>query len=117
MGALFNLSFDKFIAPTVAKIVYVLAMIGIVIGYLGFVAAGFNESAAQGLLILLIVGPILALLYLAFIRVAIEALLATILTAQNTGELVRLQGGRAPGQPAPGSQEPPPAPPAGPSAV
>lgn len=107
MGALFSLSFDKFVAPTVAKIVYALAMIGAVVGYLSAVAAGFNDSIGTGLLFLLVLGPLGAVLYLAFVRVIIEALLATILTAQNTAELVRRQGGGpAPHQPQSGPAAP-----------
>lgn len=107
MGALFDLSFKKFIAPTIAKIVYVLAMIGIAITYLVFVVSAFNANAAFGLFVLLILGPLAALIYLVFVRVLIESLLATIQTAQNTAELVRLQGGGVPpasgwGTPAPG---------------
>lgn len=100
MGALFDLTFKKFVAPTIAKIVYVLAMIVIAISYLTFVISAFNANTVFGVLVLLVIGPLAALLYLAFIRVGLEALLAMILTAQNTAELVQLQGGQPP---APGS--------------
>lgn len=120
MGALFNLSFDKFVAPTVAKIIYVLAMIGIAVTYVSMVAAGFNDNAGLGILMLLVLGPLAALVMLVFVRLAIESLLATIITAQNTSELVRLQGGNAAGgsmqwstspQGNPGGPAAPPAPP------
>lgn len=107
MGALFDLSFKRYIAPTIAKIVYVLAMIGIAITYLIFVVSAFDTNAAFGLLVLIILGPLAALLYLVFIRVLIESLLATIQTAQNTSELVRIQSGGAPPQPEQGSPTPP----------
>src|SRR5690606_19845094 len=42
MGALLDLSFSRFIAPTIAKIVYVLAMIGIAITYVVFVVTAFQ---------------------------------------------------------------------------
>lgn len=112
MGALFDLSFKKFVAPLVAKVVYILAMIGIVIAYLAWVVIAFQGGAGYGLVVLLIIGPILSLLYLAFIRVGLEALLAAIFTAQNTAELVRLQGGTPPSMG--GFSDAPAGPPAGP---
>lgn len=96
MKALFDLSFDKFVAPLVAKIIYVLVLIAVAIGYLAFVVTSFQANAGIGILVLLVIGPVLALLYLAFVRVGLESLLASILTARNTAELIRLQGGRPP---------------------
>lgn len=90
MLALFDLSFKKFVSPTIAKIVYILVMIGIAVGYLGMVIAAFNEDTAVGFVVLFL-GLLFALLYLCVFRVMLEALIAMIMTAQNTGELLRLQ--------------------------
>lgn len=90
MLALFDLSFKKFVSPTIAKIVYILVMIGIAVGYLGMVIAAFNEDTAVGFVVLFL-GPLFALVYLCVFRVMLEALIAMIMTAQNTGELLRLQ--------------------------
>lgn len=112
MGALFDLSFTKFISPTIAKIVYIVGAVLIVVAYLTFVVSAFNVSAAFGFLVLLILGPIAVLFYLCILRVGLESLMATILTAQNTAELVRLGGGTPPSGPAyqagPPSSGPPP---------
>lgn len=96
MGALFDLSFKKFVAPTIARIVYGLAMALVVISYLTSVIVSFSQDAGTGFLVLLILGPLVSLISLAFIRVGLESLLASILTAQNTAELVRIQGGTPP---------------------
>ncbi|HEY9408357.1 MAG TPA: DUF4282 domain-containing protein [Jiangellaceae bacterium] len=96
MGALFDLSFKKFVAPTIARIVYGLAMALVVISYLTSVIVAFSQDAGTGFLVLLILGPLVSLISLAFIRVGLESLLASILTAQNTAELVRIQGGTPP---------------------
>ncbi|MDQ6752431.1 MAG: DUF4282 domain-containing protein [Actinomycetota bacterium] len=45
------------------------------------------------MVVLLILGPLVALVYLVLVRIGIESLLASIKTAQNTAELVRLAGG------------------------
>lgn len=119
MLALFDISFKKFIAPTIAKIIYVLVMIGIALGYLAATIAAFSADAVAGLFVLIVVGPLLSLLYLCFFRVALESLISMILTAQNTTELVRMQqatqqpvpahtpSATFPGSPSPSPQQPP----------
>jgi hypothetical protein len=96
LKALFDLSFTKFISPSIAKIVYVLIMVVIGLTYLIAVIASFRVNAVIGLLVLIIVGPIVALLYLVLARVGLESLIAAIRTAENTAELVRLSGGGRP---------------------
>ncbi len=98
MGGLFDVNFDRFVAPVIAKIAYILVMIVIAMVYIGVVVTAFDVNAAFGFLMMLIFGPAVALLYLALFRVGIESLLAVIYTAQNTAELVRLQGGRPPSE-------------------
>lgn len=110
MKALLDLSFTKFIAPSVAKVVYILIMVMLAIFYIGAVIAAFQGNAAFGFLTLLILGPLFVLLYLVLARVGLEALIASIRTAENTGELVRMSGGHAP------YQGPPPSNPQGPYA-
>lgn len=96
MKALFDLSFTKFIAPSIAKIVYILIMILIAVVYIAFVVAAFLNSVGFGILVLLVLGPLFAIVYLVLARVGLESLIATIRTAENTGELVRRSGGSAP---------------------
>lgn len=119
MKALFDFSFTKFIAPSVARIVYILIMVMLAVVYIGAVVAAFQNSAVFGFLTLLILGPLFVLIYLALARVALEALIASIRTAENTAELVRMGGGHAPyqGQSPSSPQSPyggPSYPPAGP---
>lgn len=117
MKELFDFNFNSFVTPKVVKIVYILIIIGLGILYLGIVIGSFTESAAAGFLVLIIVGPLVVLIYLALARMGLESLIATIRTAENTGELVRLSGGNAPGATPPaGGSYPggPQAPPANP---
>jgi hypothetical protein len=97
MKALFDFSFNSFIAPSIAKIVYLLVLVVIVISYLLFVVISFEQSSVLGFLVLLIIGPLFGLLYLVLARVGLESLIATIRTAENTGELVRRAGNAGPG--------------------
>lgn len=98
MKALFDFSFTTFIAPSIAKIVYLLVMVVIAISYLLFVVVSFQQSSFFGILVLLIIGPVFGILYLVLARVGLESLIASIRTAENTGELVR-RGNAAPGAP------------------
>ncbi|MDJ0354225.1 DUF4282 domain-containing protein [Pseudarthrobacter sp. PH31-O2] len=94
MKNLFDLSFTRFISPSIAKIVYILIMIALGVMYLVFVIAAFSSrSPVLGLLVLLVIGPLFVIIYLALARIGLESLVAGIRTAENTAELVRLQGG------------------------
>ena len=96
MGALFDFTFKKFVTPTIAKFIYAIGLVIIALIYIFMIVAGFEESAALGLLLMFIVGPLVALFYVCLFRIGLEGLLAAILTAQNTAELVRLGGGTPP---------------------
>lgn len=111
MKALFDLSFTKFIAPSIAKIVYLLVMVVVAISYLLFVVVSFQQSSAFGFLVLLIIGPLFGLLYLVLARVGLESLIASIRTAENTSELVRRAGNGGPGNGGAGTTYPPNYPP------
>ncbi|THJ66768.1 DUF4282 domain-containing protein [Arthrobacter echini] len=89
MKALFDISFTRFIAPSIAKIVYLLVMVVIGISYFTFVILSFQQNAFLGILVLVVIGPIFSILYLVLARVGLESLIAAIRTAENTGELVR----------------------------
>lgn len=96
MKALFDFSFRKFITPSIIKVIYILVMIMLAIAYLFMVVSGFMEDTMLGLLMLVIIGPLFVLVYLCMIRAGLESLIASIRTAENTAELVRLAGGTPP---------------------
>lgn len=96
MKALFDFSFTTFVAPSIAKIVYILVMAVIALAYLFAVIAAFSADAVAGLLVLVFVGPLVGILYLVLARVGLESLIATIRTAENTSELVRRGGNSGP---------------------
>lgn len=118
MKELFDFNFNSFVTPKIIKIVYILIIIGLGITYLAIVISSFAaRQVALGFFILVILGPLVVLIYLALARMGLESLIAAIRTAENTGELVRLSGGNAPGTTPPaGGSYPggPQAPPANP---
>lgn len=97
MKSLFDFSFTKFVTPSIIKILYVLIMVFLAIGYIFMTWAAFKESTGFGIAVLLILGPLGVLIYLALIRAGLESLVAQIRTAENTAELVRLAGGNSSG--------------------
>ena len=81
-AALFDFSFSRFVTPMIVKFVYVLATIALAISYVVFVIAGFDNSAAAGITIL-ILGAAVALIYLAFIRMTLEFYYAIVRMSQD----------------------------------
>jgi hypothetical protein len=81
-GALFDFSFEHFITPIIVKIVYVLALAGLLVGWLVFLAAGFAQDALAGVLVL-VLGPVAVILYLAFIRMTLEFYLAIVRMSED----------------------------------
>lgn len=81
-GALFDFSFDHFVTPMIVKVVYILSIVALGVGWLVFLAAGFANNAGAGLFILLI-GPVGILLYLCLIRMTLEFYLAVTRMSQD----------------------------------
>ncbi|MGH3928635.1 MAG: DUF4282 domain-containing protein [Pseudonocardiaceae bacterium] len=81
-GALFDFGFNHFVTPSIIKVIYVLGLIGIALGYLFFVITGFAGSAIVGIIALLF-GPIVALLYLALFRMMLEFYVAVIRMSED----------------------------------
>jgi hypothetical protein len=87
---LFDLDFTEWVTPSVAKVLYVLAII--LASLYAFVTlivglAGLSDSNG-GSIILVILAPLLWLLFVVYSRVIIEVFLALIRTAQNTRALL-----------------------------
>ncbi|MEI2779354.1 MAG: DUF4282 domain-containing protein [Tetrasphaera sp.] len=81
-AALFDFSFSRFITPMIIRFVYVLATA--LIGLIWFVLLirGFANGAAEGLVVLLL-GPVFAIIYLAFIRMTLEIYLAVVRMSED----------------------------------
>jgi hypothetical protein len=109
-GGLFDVSFSSLITPKVIKFVYVLSMVLIGLFALFLVGAAFSNSVAGGIVVLLIVAPLLALLYLIYVRVLLELVIVIFRIMESNSELVQLQRGQSAG-----GSTPPPSPPAPPS--
>ena len=88
------MSISNFVAPRVVGVIYGLSILGVILAVFGVVVSAFTEGMYQNFFFGLvyavgasIVSIIVAVVYLLFVRVALEALVAGIITAQNTNEI------------------------------
>lgn len=84
---LFDFSFSSYITPSIVKVVYILAIALVVLGWLGTSAAAFGSNAALGIFVLLILGPLYALFILVIVRITLEFYTAVIRIAEDVHEL------------------------------
>jgi len=84
---LFDLSFTSFITVSIAKVLFVIAIVANALAWLFFIVWGFRAGAPLGILALLL-GWIPALVGIVFSRVGIEYFISVIRTAENTRDLL-----------------------------
>ena len=90
-SALFDTSFSRLVTTRVIKWLYLILLILIGLGLLGFVIAGIASGTAQGILVAVIVGPLVALLYVIYARVFLEVILAIFRLLESNREIAFLQ--------------------------
>lgn len=113
LESLFDVSFSSLVTTRVIKVLYILSMIVIGLSALFFVVAAFSNSVAAGILVLVIIAPLAAMIYLIYVRVLLEIVIVIFRIWETNVELVDIQRGRASGAttpPPPPSSPPPPAP-------
>jgi hypothetical protein len=112
LESLFDVSFSSLITTRVIKVLYILSMIIIGLFALFFVVAAFSNSVAGGIIVLVVIAPLAALLYLIYVRVLLELVIVIFRIMETNTELVALQRGAtgATTPPPPPSSPPPPAP-------
>ena len=64
------------------KVLYILGLVGIGLGYVGFVIAAFTQSLGYGLVVLLL-GAVVALFYVIFFRVFLEFYYAVVRMSED----------------------------------
>ncbi|HEY1508469.1 MAG TPA: DUF4282 domain-containing protein [Solirubrobacteraceae bacterium] len=90
-SALFDLSFSTLVTTRVIKFIYVITLIVIGLAALFFVVAAFAQSAALGVLTLIVIAPVLSLLYVIYARVLLEVIIALFRLVEYNRELVALK--------------------------
>ena len=95
LAALLDFGFTKFITLGVVKIIYLLGIGLIGLGFLAALISSFTMGIFA-IIGVMIVGPIIALLYLMFFRIWLELVGVIFRIAENTTKMVELQGGSRP---------------------
>ncbi|HUC58785.1 MAG TPA: DUF4282 domain-containing protein [Streptosporangiaceae bacterium] len=91
-GSLFDTSFESFVTPTIIKIVYILAMIGVGFGTLVLAIEGFVALHIYGIFVLLIICPLYFFFSLLLTRIYME-LIMVIFRLSNDVRVIRDRGG------------------------
>ena len=81
-GALFDFGFNTFATPVVIKVLYILGLVAIALGYVAIVISGFADSPLSGL-VALIGGAVGALFYVIFFRVFLEFYYAVVRMSED----------------------------------
>ncbi len=84
---LVDFSFSDFVAPRVVGVIYFLSILGVALAVLGAIFSALFHGGIFHAIGTLVVALIVAIVYLLFIRVGLEALVAGIKTAENTNEI------------------------------
>ncbi|GAB3810873.1 hypothetical protein GCM10028820_01150 [Tessaracoccus terricola] len=82
-GALFDFSFSNFVTPKIIKLVYMIATVLIGLGLLIFLISALASGEAMVILLAIIAGPIVALIYLAIMRMTLEMYFAVVRLSED----------------------------------
>jgi len=82
-GALFDFSFSHFITPKIVKVAYVLATVLLSLVLLGYLIVAIASEEPALIVLVLFVGPFVALLYLIFIRMTLEFFVAIVRMSED----------------------------------
>ncbi len=99
------LNFDKLIGTSLVKFIYFVGLIGIALGCLFIMFAGFSQGFLAGLGTI-VIGPILAVVYVLFWRFACELWIVMFKISNDLSDVKKSLAGGAPVAAAP---TPPPA--------
>src|SRR4051812_50084255 len=91
-SALFDLSFTRFLTISVIKFIYILGMVGIAIGYLGIIIAGFANGGFGGGLVAPLVRAVVALFYLLILPLWLGVVVGVFRLGERTTAAARSPG-------------------------
>ena len=93
MSSLMDTRFNNLITPSMVRFLYILMMVVIAIGLVVAIIAGFADSSGSGIAAL-IIGPIVALLYLIVSRVYLELIIVLFKIREASEQVAENTGGR-----------------------
>ena len=113
-SSLFDLNFSRVVTTRVVKWLYLLVIVLVVIGLIGYIATSIISGSVTAIVVSVIVGPLVALLYIIIARIGFEVLVAIFRILETNREIAflerqqlnQMQGG-APEPLAPQAPQPP----------
>ncbi len=93
LSALFDLSFTRFITIGIIKFVYILAILGLALGWVVLVVLGFNNGGFGGGVVAIVVATVADALNLLIVRMGLELVVVIFRIGQDAD---RLANGPAP---------------------
>ncbi len=87
-GSLFDFSFESFVFPKIVRVLYVIFVVFVCIGYLGGVVYAFQMGSMQGIGAI-VLGPIVLILYLTMIRASMEIAIVLFRIYENTNVIAQ----------------------------
>jgi TM2 domain-containing membrane protein YozV len=91
LPSLLDPSFSTLVTTRVIKYLYILLLVLFGLGLLGFIVAAIASGSATQILIALIIGPLVALVYVIYARVILEVILAIFRLLESNREIAFLQ--------------------------
>ncbi|GAA6525967.1 DUF4282 domain-containing protein [Intrasporangium sp. DVR] len=82
LTALFDFSFTHVVTPKLVRFVYLLATVALGFVWLVWLVVGFGRGAGAGVVVLLL-GPVLLVIYLAVIRMTLEFYLSVVRMSED----------------------------------
>lgn len=94
--SLFDISFTNFVTTKLIKILFILTMVALTIGYLIITIMAFAASAAAGVFMMFIFGPLAVFFYLLWARVFYELIIVIFRIFENTRDQLEVLQGNPP---------------------
>jgi Domain of unknown function (DUF4282) len=85
-SALFDFSFKSFATPVITRVMYILGLVGIILGYIAYVIFWFTINGGAGIVALL-VGAVVVLFLIMSLRLALEFNFAVVQMTEDVRAL------------------------------
>ena len=91
LASLLDPSFSTLVTTRVIRYLYILLLVLFGLGLLGFIVASIASGSAVQIVVALIIGPLVALLYVIYARVILEVILAIFRILESSREIAFVQ--------------------------
>lgn len=90
-SSLFDLNFSRVVTTRVVKWLYLIVIILVVVGLIGYIATSIISGSVTAIIVSVIIGPLVALLYIILARIGFEVLVAIFRILETNREIAFLE--------------------------